>query len=612
MRWNFVENALAAAIAIACKQSEAKSALSNIADSFESNIQCSRIHSVFKMLHRLCICEPCHACRYSFQSTTCVLSSVLRPGTYNATRLQPIQPVLDPAKWFLTEAEMRASRSGVPRNGLQLYSLGNNITTYPVTSDYYSAILNDMLSVSSTNDRVYFAGWNIANVVMDPRAMRFDQTRLTEILRVVQAKGADIRALIWASPQISAGREVQRVMNDVLPKPFDGSARFVYDDRVPSIVGSHHQKMFIIKRNHQLTAYIGGVDLYKDRWDTITHNETRLRENAGVNLEFKGWIDAQVGIHGPAATDVANNYIARWNARGEPIQQLRDSELGVKNPPHTPLANIELDPTGKYADPLVYPQPGPSAVQIVRTFGCKHKGAYNSFAPKGEFSLHAGIKKALLMAQNFIYIEDQYFVYVPDFLEAMLTVLPRLQRVVIILQPIPTGWRIFGYEKLRYDMLAPMMRQFPTKVQLYELKDADNVCMHGKVILIDDAFLWIGSANWNRRSQSHDTEIGASIVDTEYQTSPDKILVSASAREFRLKRFHEFTLSSLEKLSAMTFLQAADFLHKVAVDQTGQLRPTNSDYKLQYLFYWFHTPVRKVLDPESFCDLQDHRKNQTI
>nr|CCA23584.1 CHXC6_RACE [Albugo laibachii Nc14] len=382
--------------------SQSEGALSDLTGTFVDKFRCSRMHNVFKMLHRLCICEPCHACRYSFQSRACVLSDVLRQGTNDTVRLQPIQPVLDPVKWFLTEAEMRATRSGVPRNGLQLYSLGNNITTYSVTSDYFSAILNDSLSVSSPNDRVYFAGWKIADIVMDPRAVRFDETRLTEILRVVKAKGADIRALIWANTEMSAGREVQRVMNDVLPKPFDGSARFLYDDRVPSIVGSHHQKMFIVKRDHQLTAYIGGVDLFLDRWDTMTHNEQSLRDSAGVNAKYKGWVDAQVGIHGPAAKDVANNFIARWNAPGEPIQQLRNTELGVDNPPHTPLGGIEMDNTGKYADPLVYPQPGPSAVQIVRTFGCKHKGAYNSFAPKGEFSVHAAVKKAILMAQNFI------------------------------------------------------------------------------------------------------------------------------------------------------------------------------------------------------------------
>ncbi|GLE09531.1 hypothetical protein PINS_up021259 [Pythium insidiosum] len=61
-------------------------------------------------------------------------------------------------------------------------------------------------------------------------------------------------------------------------------------------------------------------------------------------------------------------------------------------------------------------------VQIARTFSCKYK-RYDEYAPRGEKSILASRLKAIRNAKNFIYIEDQYFVLVPELLQALLEVL---------------------------------------------------------------------------------------------------------------------------------------------------------------------------------------------
>ncbi|KAG7376935.1 hypothetical protein PHYPSEUDO_012397 [Phytophthora pseudosyringae] len=99
--------------------------------------------------------------------------------------------------------------------------------------------------------------------------------------------------------------------------------------------------------------------------DTINHNSSAIRDAAGITYERKGWIDAHVRIYGPAAKDVASNFLARWNSDYLPCQGLDDDLFDYENPPYKKLPPLD------YASSNTTAKLGKQSVQLVRTFSCK-------------------------------------------------------------------------------------------------------------------------------------------------------------------------------------------------------------------------------------------------
>ncbi|KAK1935163.1 Phospholipase D alpha 1 [Phytophthora citrophthora] len=62
-------------------------------------------------------------------------------------------------------------------------------------------------------------------------------------------------------------------------------------------------------------------------------------------------------------------------------------------------------------------------------------------------------------------------------------------------------------------MVRPLLKAFPNKFNLCTTKTERDIYVHSKLLIVDDVYLSMGSANWNRRSMTSDSEIAASIVD---------------------------------------------------------------------------------------------------
>jgi phospholipase D1/2 len=374
-------------------------------------------------------------------------------------------------------------------------------------------------------------------------------------------RGADVRMLIWSNlTERKQVLEVRDFVNALPPPKASGPARFVFDDRLPHPTSSHHQKSVVVRRGKELVAYVGGVDLTSNRWDTLEHDQQELRQRAGLDRKGrKGWVDAHARIVGPATKDVATNFVARWNSEPKPSQDLLDDLLDFENPDFSALPSVE---DGEHSP--VIPEDGAHAVQFVCTYSPDYDG-YTDFAPMGEQSiLHARIK-AIRSARNYIFIEDQYFILVPELLDVLLEVLPSITRLVVIVQRTVEA-SYTGYDKYLYDMVAPLQLHFPDKFQFYSTKERRSLYIHSKIMIVDDVYVSLGSANWNRRSMTSDTELGVNLVDTEHVQSPDHVTVNKLARDFRLKKFQEATKLPYEQLAAMTFVEACDALQTAALD----------------------------------------------
>ncbi|GMF19953.1 unnamed protein product [Phytophthora lilii] len=103
-----------------------------------------------------------------------------------------------------------------------------------------------------------------------------------------------------------------------------------------------------------------------------------------------------------------------------------------------------------------------------------------------------------------------------------------------------------GTSKYLYEMISPIREKYPDKFRIYAAKAGRKLLIHTKAVIIDDVYLSVGSANWNRRSMTSDTELNADIVDGDTVKSPEG--VTRLPRDFRIRKFQEMTGLSYDEM----------------------------------------------------------------
>ncbi|KAK1935165.1 Phospholipase D delta [Phytophthora citrophthora] len=511
------------------------------------------------------------------------------------------QPLLDATDWFLSEDAITESRGGVPRSDLAVYTTGNNVTSLTVPNEFFDATYDDFLATKE-GDRVLLSAWEVSLVPLKPDVDPTGSTTgVHEMVAGVVERGGSFHIMGWTNIlHRKINIEARDDINKIPASAVNGAeAVYIFDDRVRTMTSSHHQKSLVFAvnsskdKNDQPVAYVGGLDFSNDRWDTIYHNNSAIRDAAGITYERKGWIDAHVRIHGPAAKDVANNFLARWNSAYLPCQGLDDDLLSYENPPYKSLPPLD------YVSSNTSAKLGKQSVQIVRTFSCKYKH-YKEFAPKGENSLFQARLKAIKNARNYIYIEDQYFILVPELLEALMEVMPRIMRLVVVVNVLEFKYQATGYGRYLYDMVSPILKAYPNKFNIYTIKKKLNIYVHSKAVVIDDVYLSVGSANWNRRGMTSDSEMVANIVDEDTIESPDGVTVNKLARGFRIRKFQEMTSRSYEDLDAMTLAEAFNAFEAAAFSGSAILQHLEVSHRAYY--FAFTNFIRQNVDPQDTCN----------
>lgn len=397
-----------------------------------------------------------------------------------------------PLDWFLSDAEIRRARGGHAR-ALSVFSTGNAVTPLIDGAAMMAALKAD-IDVCRAGDVVHLTAWQLHHdVVMLPGS---PSGTVLATLGGAVARGVHVRALLWRN-QMALDRPATPDAVRALER---AGVELVLDARHPSF-GSLHQKTAVIQRaGHGLVAYCGGIDLAHDRWDTRRHDSDPRR----IRHAFAGWHDAHVRLEGPAAHDVALNFVERWN----------DAKWPSIVPPVRP-------PPAVPAPPAATPGGGEVAVQVLRTYACE-ADQYPGVAPAGEFTHRAAYLKAIARARDFIYIEDQYLVSA-EYLAALVAALPRLRALVIVVPQFndnrgvqATAEEAFNWHQQRF--LGTLRAAAPAKVHAFHLQQprtGEMIYVHAKLMLIDDTYAYIGSHNINARSGTHDAEIGVAMVGGE-------------------------------------------------------------------------------------------------
>jgi phosphatidylserine/phosphatidylglycerophosphate/cardiolipin synthase-like enzyme len=403
--------------------------------------------------------------------------------------------------WLLSAVQRGNAASGLPA-----WTEGNAVHAL-VDGRSYLSVLAEALDGAGPGDVVLFACWRA-----EPGELLADGgPPLTAALVGAARRGAMVRLLLWRSHPAALGfslgahQELARVVTAA-----GGEA--VLDQRVrPG--GCHHQKFVVVSGAAGEVAFVGGIDTARTRRDSQAHTGDRqVQPFNDVYGPTPAWHDIQLRLTGPAVHDAATVFRERWAdpaaATRWPWQSVPDRLRGAARP----------------VQPLPPPSPRPEpagscAVQLLRTYPRRRPGY--PFAPDGERSVARGYAKALARARRLVYVEDQYLwsTDVARIFAAALLRSPLLHLVAVVPRYIDGEGR--------FDRPATMLGQNTAwrtvlaaggeRVHLFDVENEAGhpVYVHAKVCIVDDVWAAVGSANLNRRSWTHDSELTAVVLDQQ-------------------------------------------------------------------------------------------------
>jgi len=324
-----------------------------------------------------------------------------------------------------------------------------------------------------------------------------------DVLDRAAGRGVDVRVLFWRSPEQERqapdvhfhGTGAQRERLDT--RRF--AARW---DRLPGELCQHQKSWLVDAGEPGEIAFVGGINLERASVADPGHPAAPHGSTHDVYLELRG----------PAATDVHHNFVQRWNEASE-----RDREDG-----HWPQ--------GRDAGALPFPTKlsapaGDARVQVTRTVS---EGRYTDGTPAvdgkpfairdGEFSIYEQYIAAIDAARRSIYVEDQAIgsPKVVGHLKAA------LERGVHVIFTVPGDChreyaRARKIEAVRpfFDLVASLDASPRFTLAAIASSDGDGryqeIYVHAKVMVVDDAWATIGSTNTADRSFLGDTELNASV-----------------------------------------------------------------------------------------------------
>ena len=325
---------------------------------------------------------------------------------------------------------------------------------------------------------------------------------LFEVLDRAAARGLDVRVIFWRpNPEFSGeGGTFPGSPDDQRMLEERGSRFWARWDRAhgPYL---HHQKSWLVDAGHPSeVAFVGGINLTARALGSPGHD-------AG------GRHDAYVELNGPAATDVHHNFVQRWNEASE--RDLADGRWGHDAADRLPFPTRLSAPRG------------PSRVQIQPNIpaglyadGTPSPGADSYDIAAGERTIFDQYLLAIDAARQAIYIENQA-IPIPPVAAALEAALQRGVEVVMLVPADPE-------DPVRAARRDPLHRPlFEAVASLSGCErfalvgiagrngqgERHNVYVHGKLMVIDDAWATIGSCNLHAGSLMGHTEMNAAIWD---------------------------------------------------------------------------------------------------
>ncbi|MGG7056603.1 VTT domain-containing protein [Nitrosomonas sp. ANs5] len=377
--------------------------------------------------------------------------------------------------------------------------------------DYFKALHEAMQRARHV---IYILAWDIDSRVRLVRGEQSTQlpTELGKLINTLlkQRPKLEIYILNWDWAMLYA---LEREWIPIYWSGWEKQSRLHYelDEHCP-FGGSQHQKLVVIDDK---IAFCGGFDLGKHRWDSSVHAPNDSRRIDPNNKAYPPFHDIQMLVEGEAAKALAELARARWlQATGKQLSAAPIYDTNNLWPKHVEALFSQVK------------------VAIARTVP-----AFNNTPEKREVeSLYID---SISAAKKLIYIENQYFTSGKIAKKLASRLAEPDGPEVVLVQPLKTGgWleqhtmdvlRYRATQKLRNaDQYNRLRICYPRHQALGEA----YIGLHSKLMIVDDNFLRIGSANLSNRSMGLDSECDLAI---EAENTAQQEVISA----FRLRLLSE-------------------------------------------------------------------------
>lgn len=347
--------------------------------------------------------------------------------------------------------------------------------------------------------------WVTVTFLWDAFRMPGNRGTFFDVLDAAADRGIDVRVLFWRPDAATSSLKANTFWGSAEQVAFLTSRRSLvkvrWDQARPGC--AQHQKSWLIDAGGDgEVAFVGGIN--QNPHSRVAPGHLGARQNHDIFVELRG----------PSVTDVSHNFVQRWNEASE-----RHQAAGLWGQG----ANREL------AFPRVTGgRRGASVVQVQRTIA-EGRYAKRRRTPGGTaFDIASGERSvldqyllAIGAARSSIYIENQYLED-PGIVAALREALERGVRIAAVVPGEPDIPRRATAKPGRADFLrarsALADHQDFTPVGLAGVDERgrrQHVYVHAKLMLVDDAWGTVGSANLHWHSLHGNAEMNVSFRDPE-------------------------------------------------------------------------------------------------
>jgi len=347
---------------------------------------------------------------------------------------------------------------------------------------YFSAFVH---ATARAERSILIVGWDFdSRTVLTYGADGEPQLTLGEWLNDLARRKPElhVRILDWDYPMIfGKGREIPPIYG-ITWKPHR-RVDIRYDDTHP-MAGSHHQKLVVVDDR---VAFAGGLDLTSKRWDGNAHAPDDRRRTF-LGEPYPPMHDMMALVDDEAARAISSIARARWEAAtGEALHPIEVPGDGW--PPEVSVRMRDVDAAVACTAP---PSGIRDAVREVERLYLDMIG----------------------VARDYIYVENQYFTSqsIADALKASLAK-PDGPEIVVLTRLLSHGWlEELTMQALRVRLVRELRAADPHgRFHVYYPHVeglAQDACidLHSKLMIVDDEWLRVGSANLSNRSMGMDSE----------------------------------------------------------------------------------------------------------
>jgi phosphatidylserine/phosphatidylglycerophosphate/cardiolipin synthase-like enzyme len=353
---------------------------------------------------------------------------------------------------------------------------------------------------------------------------------LQDLLIEKARQKVDIKILVWEPRLIIRklpgtkkrgleGREQKVEAIEQIAKDYDLEHQISIrlDSKAPTSTSGFHEKITII--DNQI-GFCGGQDFSKDKWDTSNHDfDNPLRDIGG-----DPWHDVHAMVKGPIVWDLIYHFNQRW------VYSIWKDIRQVKKIVNANSIGSYLSSSFPYSQTAALSSTNDGDVEITALRTWKRMDEKNDSNIDDSNTIHSWYDSMFKRAKDSIYIEDQFPFQDKAITQVLVNRLREEEDLkVIIVGPMEPNLPGFIFSIIAKESindinhnLASLRKAGKNRVRTYSLISQHNrlkerrkqIYVHSKLMIVDDKWITIGSANTDRDGFRDSTEFDLAIVST--------------------------------------------------------------------------------------------------